>query len=385
MQKNKQLWKKVILSASILALVGNTAAYSVTATRVVPNEILSHTLWNKVVTDLENLITQSNGNVTAVTNLGAGVKFVDGTLNTADAVFTSGNVGIGTTSPTARLEISGTGGHSRFVNSNTSGSDTGIVIVGARNNAAGGNTAFLDFSDYDSDEGTGTEFQMGRIAGGMNEVSGTTGFLHFMTNNGSGLVENMRINKDGNVGIGILNPSHKLDIAGNIKVSGSIRNAGDQVIRDPNGGWIRTYGDTGWYNGTYGGGWRMTDTTWMRTYNNKSVYTAGNMLAGGNMSATAFMYSSDKSLKENISTIETPLEKVQNLNGVDFNWKKDGKKSIGFIAQDVEKVLPELVHTNPETGLKAVEYGNITALLVEAVKELKKENEVLRAEINALK
>lgn len=48
---------------------------------------------------------------------------------------------------------------------------------------------------------------------------------------------------------------------------------------DSGGGWIRTYGDTGWYNGTYAGGWYMSDTTWIRAYNSKSVYTPGEMQA----------------------------------------------------------------------------------------------------------
>lgn len=47
------------------------------------------------------------------------------------------------------------------------------------------------------------------------------------------------------------------------------------IIRDDNGGWIRTYGNTGWYSQTYGGGWHMTDSTWIRTINNKSIYSEG--------------------------------------------------------------------------------------------------------------
>ena len=43
------------------------------------------------------------------------------------------------------------------------------------------------------------------------------------------------------------------------------------TIRDANGGWLRTYGNTGWYSGTYGGGWYMIDSSWIRAYNNKNV------------------------------------------------------------------------------------------------------------------
>lgn len=57
-------------------------------------------------------------------------------------------------------------------------------------------------------------------------------------------------------------------LAGEIKIDGN-------TVIDNGAGWHRTYGQTGWYNGTYDGGWHMTDTTWVRSYNNKSVYTGG--------------------------------------------------------------------------------------------------------------
>jgi hypothetical protein len=53
-----------------------------------------------------------------------------------------------------------------------------------------------------------------------------------------------------------------------------------------NGGWFRTFGDRGWYNQTHGGGWYMTDSTWMRTYNQKSIWAgSGNICCSGNMGA----------------------------------------------------------------------------------------------------
>jgi hypothetical protein len=96
---------------------------------------------------------------------------------------------------------------------------------------------------------------------------------------------------------------------------------------------------------------------------------------------TAF-YSSDVALKENITNIPDPLESIQKLNGVLFDWKKeyidkrggeDGyfvrKKDVGVIAQEVEKVLPEAVAQRPD-GIKAVKYDRLTCLLIEAVKKL---------------
>lgn len=95
---------------------------------------------------------------------------------------------------------------------------------------------------------------------------------------------------------------------------------------------------------------------------------------------------SDKRLKTNIEPITNGLSYVSKLQGVKFDWvnESSGKKSIGFIAQDVEKVLPELVFTNPNDGLMGVNYAELTSVLVEAVKELKKENDDLRERLEKL-
>ena len=100
----------------------------------------------------------------------------------------------------------------------------------------------------------------------------------------------------------------------------------------------------------------------------------GNLTATGNV--TAF---SDVTLKENIETIPNALDKVLNLRGVGFNRvdKEDNPREIGVIAQEVEEIIPEVVHTNQE-GIKSVAYGNLVGLLIESIKELK-------AEVNDLK
>ena len=104
---------------------------------------------------------------------------------------------------------------------------------------------------------------------------------------------------------------------------------------------------------------------------------------------------SDERLKENVKTLENALDKVSQINGVEFDWKpltEEERKTIhgndghdiGVIAQEVEKVLPEVV-TERDTGYKAVKYEKMIPLLIEAIKELKDENKDLRAEIEALK
>jgi hypothetical protein len=92
--------------------------------------------------------------------------------------------------------------------------------------------------------------------------------------------------------------------------------------------------------------------------------------------------SSDEQLKENISTIQNPIDKVNALRGVDFNWKENGKKQIGVIAQEVEKILPELVEMRPD-GYKGVHYDNIVGLLIEAIKEQQKQIDELKEKIDA--
>ena len=86
---------------------------------------------------------------------------------------------------------------------------------------------------------------------------------------------------------------------------------------------------------------------------------------------------SDVRVKENIKTIDNSLEKVSKLRGVEFNKIGDNIKSIGVIAQEIEKVIPEVVRED-DKGMKSVAYGNITGILIEAIKELKKEIEELK-------
>ena len=85
--------------------------------------------------------------------------------------------------------------------------------------------------------------------------------------------------------------------------------------------------------------------------------------------------SSDERLKENVELIGSAVEKVEAINGVSFDWipmegvHVHSGHDVGVIAQDVEKVLPELVTTR-DNGYKAVKYDKLTAVLIQAVKEL---------------
>ena len=110
----------------------------------------------------------------------------------------------------------------------------------------------------------------------------------------------------------------------------------------------------------------------------KSIYAGGDITTAQN-----FIAASDRSIKENIITIDNALEKTNSLRGVYYNKINSNKKEIGVIAQEVEEVLPEVV--SDIEGLKGVSYGNITALLIESIKELTNMNKQQQKEIDELK
>ncbi len=105
----------------------------------------------------------------------------------------------------------------------------------------------------------------------------------------------------------------------------------------------------------------------------------------GTLRCTALTETSDVRLKTRISTLRNSLAKISQLRGVSFAWKNntEDETEIGLIAQEIEKVVPELVNSDDE-GYKSVEYSKLTALLIEAVKELKAENDGLKERIQAL-
>jgi hypothetical protein len=95
------------------------------------------------------------------------------------------------------------------------------------------------------------------------------------------------------------------------------------------------------------------------------------------VTAANFNTTSDATLKTDVSTLTGSLDLVSAMRGVSFGWLSGGPTEVGVIAQEVEAVIPELVSTNDE-GIKSVKYGNIVAVLIEAVKELKSEIEELK-------
>jgi hypothetical protein len=158
-------------------------------------------------------------------------------------------------------------------------------------------------------------------------------------------------------------------------------------------------------NGTATGIYNDVENEWLfygihnsytRMYHNgvsKVETSASGVTVNGDLNST-----SDIRYKKNIETIEGAVDKVTALRGVTFDWDNDAfsenetnkkpnftERATGVIAQDVEKVLPEAVRQNPETGFKNVAYGNMVGLLIEAIKEQQTQIDDLKAEIQSMK
>ena len=140
-------------------------------------------------------------------------------------------------------------------------------------------------------------------------------------------------------------------------------------------GWVRFTGASGVYWTAYSGGWTMNDATYIRSYGGKSLWIEGSIIANGEVTAY-----SDIRLKTNIK----PLDYKGRLAPKWFI--KDNKPSIGFIAQEVQALYPELVKVNTSTieNYLSLNYGAITAVLSAQVNKVEDEVEVLKNRIRQL-
>ncbi|MCX6715721.1 MAG: tail fiber domain-containing protein [Candidatus Taylorbacteria bacterium] len=131
------------------------------------------------------------------------------------------------------------------------------------------------------------------------------------------------------------------------------------------------------------GGALISGNVGIGTLSPQSALQVGDAGDGSAVLSNIFLYISDATLKKNVVTLPDALSKILKLRGVSFNWKSNNAKSIGLIAQEVEKVYPEFVNTDSK-GIKSVQEGNLVAPLIEAVKAQQKQIEELRARILTL-
>ena len=151
-----------------------------------------------------------------------------------------------------------------------------------------------------------------------------------------------RVNSTTSNGVGA--DAFKVDQQGNCTAKGTVDAAGLTVNGSPIGG-----GGGGLPDGGYTYGWSIT--------------------------ASDFIATSDERVKDNITT--APVGLIDSLKGREWDWKESGEKGSGVVAQELEQVLPHLVHTD-DAGMKSVAYNGLVAYLIEEVK-------ALRAEVEALK
>jgi len=218
------------------------------------------------------------------------------------------------------------------------------------------------------------------------------GSLRFLRLNAD--TESMRITNTGSVGIGVTsNTTIALHVnQGNttgtvIKASGigaqieiQSSTAGDaHLYMRPNA----TGNNAAIFKMTAGTNynWRWQDDATTPVVFMKLQQSTGTLTVTGDL--VAYGSPSDKKLKENIKPIESALDKVTKLQGVTFDWKEsnsilDIKEDIGFIAQDVQKVVPELVREN-KNGMLSMRHQGIAPILLEAIKELKAEIDLLKS------
>jgi len=118
------------------------------------------------------------------------------------------------------------------------------------------------------------------------------------------------------------------------------------------------------------------DSIGIITARNGIVVSSGGVVVTGIVTATDFNSTSDETLKKNIQIIENPISKLFEINGVTFNWIENEKASVGVIAQDVEKALPQLV--NDMGSHKVVNYNGLIGLLVECIKHQQRQIDELK-------
>jgi hypothetical protein len=259
----------------------------------------------------------------------------------------TGNVGIGTTSPGYKLEVNGTTKATSSYHQNVNFTNTPTFQIGTDGFSSG-------FYVYDS---TAAAYRM--------VVKSSTG----------------------NVGIGTLSPGSynahgkNLVVAGSgnvgITIDGASSSSCSICFADGTSSTASIAGKIEYDHSSDAMEFRTAAVTRMKL-NSTSLIVSGDVVAYGSPS--------DVRLKENIKPINSALDKVSKLQGVTFDWIQkedqilDIKEDIGFIAQDVQKVIPELVRENDD-GMLSMRHQGVAPILLEAIKELKAEVDSLKEQL----
>ena len=316
----------------------------------------------------------------------------DGSGGTASGITIrrDGRVGINNTSPRNKLTVFTDGSSEEEIALRL------VNPIGFNNAGSGASIIFAQ------DRNVGENLPMAKIRSAQS-IGGTSSYgdLIFSTlSTGSPTMQDrMTILSGGNVGIGNNNstPLYPLDVHDAITSGVIIRakgigamvliesnTAGEAYLyqkpnttSDKEARFMMTAGTAyGWAWSDDGSGTPASRVKYMKLDQNPGTLTVkGDVIAYGTPS--------DISLKENIKPIDSALDKVMKLQGVTFDWKKTDsilelKEDIGFIAQDVQKVVPELIREN-SNGLLSMRHQGVAPILLEAIKELKAEIDLLKS------
>ena len=296
----------------------------------------------------------------------------------------NGNVGIGTSSPYGQLTLSSSDSSSIYIADGASSSTSNRYIAifhdnGLRIQTRTDANVFVS-NDYIIE----------------NNASGATVHRWNIANS-----EKMRITSSGNVGIGTSSPAKTLDI-NTASATFRIRDAsaGNDFAFKTTAGPVSVVGceanaslalmtnDTERMRITFDGNVGIGTTAPTRTLHLSAVSSTTPVLcAEGEIHASGDIVAfstSDERLKDGVTNITDPIEKVKLLNGITFEWNSlaTGKSGVdyGVLAQDVEKVLPRAV-VDRDTGYKAVKYDKIIPLLIEAIKDQQEQIDELKAKL----
>jgi len=323
----------------------------------------------KVTRGTNDFVISLSNNAGGVIYLGsvAASPLVFQTTNTERMrIDTSGNVGIGSTATGARLGVFGS------FSKNTGDENTwGIKVQDETAMAAGVGGGIVFTGNYTSGGGKAS---FGAIAGAKTNSTTSNGLgeLRFYTTDVSSILqERMRIDSSGNLCVGTTNASAKLTVqeaanqpAGDFYTAGGASGTPCMYVKkQPNDG--------------------STSQVYIQfLFNNAS--SGNGQINGDGSGAAAFGSYSDIRLKENVINLGSQLENICALRPVEFDYKTGGHQ-IGFIAQEMQEVYPDVVGTSTDDMLTITGWSKTEARLVKAIQELNAKVEAQTAEIALLK
>lgn len=248
-------------------------------------------------------------------------------------------------------------------------------VYGAGTTGSTGNAGFLIVEQVI----TPTVPQSALTVNGNTDVNGGGTFTTSLNVGGTATVNSLVVYGDGQINQNFLQNGNSGAGFGATFNSPLYASAGFTVTGGITGSTTLTVGGTVTFAGgnvlgsTGGAGWILTGTNGTATCTLAQNQTTNLLLSSTPVSAPDFTATSDIRVKTKVETVDSALEKVLKLRGVYFEKITDpGKRHVGVIAQEIEEILPEVVHTDGEDGIKSVSYGSIVGLLIEAIKEQQK-------------